>query len=44
MGAHDFSFTAIDGKPLDLKNLAGRPILLVNVASYCGFTPQYTDL
>ena len=44
MGAHDFSFTAIDGKPLDLKNLAGKPILLVNVASYCGFTPQYTDL
>jgi len=44
MGAHDFSFTAIDGKPLDLKSLAGRPILLVNVASYCGFTPQYTDL
>jgi glutathione peroxidase len=44
MGAHDFSFTAIDGKPLDLKALAGKPILLVNVASYCGFTPQYTDL
>lgn len=44
MGAHDFSFTTIDGKPLDLKSLAGRPILLVNVASYCGFTPQYTDL
>ena len=44
MGAHDFSFTTIDGKPLDLKSLAGKPILLVNVASYCGFTPQYTDL
>ena len=44
MGAHDFSFTAIDGKPLELQALAGRPILLVNVASYCGFTPQYTDL
>lgn len=44
MGAHDFSFTAIDGKPLDLKALAGKPILLVNVASYCGFTPQYNDL
>ena len=44
MGAHGFSFTAIDGKPLDLKALAGKPILLVNVASYCGFTPQYTDL
>ena len=44
MGAHEFSFTAIDGKPLDLKILTGRPILVVNVASYCGFTPQYTDL
>ncbi|KAF0104328.1 MAG: glutathione peroxidase [Rhodospirillaceae bacterium] len=44
MGAHDFSFTAIDGQPLDLKNFAGKPILLVNVASYCGFTPQYSDL
>ena len=44
MGAHDFTFTTIDGKPLDLKNLAGKPVLLVNVASYCGFTPQYTDL
>ncbi|NQW49856.1 MAG: glutathione peroxidase [Rhodospirillales bacterium] len=44
MGAHDFTFTAIDGTPLDLKGLAGKPVLLVNVASYCGFTPQYTDL
>ena len=44
MGAHDFSFTAIDGKPLDMKSLAGKPVLLVNVASFCGFTPQYTDL
>ena len=44
MGAHDFSFTTIDGKPLDLRSLAGRSFLLVNVASYCGFTPQYTDL
>ena len=42
MGAHDFTFTAIDGTPLDLKGLAGKPVLLVNVASYCGFTPQYT--
>lgn len=44
MGAHDFSFTTIDGRPLDLQSLAGKPILLANVASYCGFTPQYTDL
>lgn len=44
MSAHDYSFTAIDGKPLDLKNFAGKAVLVVNVASYCGFTPQYTDL
>ncbi len=44
MSAHDYSFTAIDGKPLDLKHFAGKAVLVVNVASYCGFTPQYTDL
>ena len=42
--AHDFTFTTIDNKPLDMKNFAGKPVLVVNVASYCGFTPQYTDL
>jgi glutathione peroxidase len=42
--AHDFSFTTISGQPLDLKQYAGHPVLLVNVASFCGFTPQYTDL
>jgi glutathione peroxidase len=44
MSAHDYSFTTIDGKPLDLKSLAGKAVLVVNVASYCGFTPQYTDM
>jgi glutathione peroxidase len=44
MSAHNFTFTTIDGNPLDLKDLAGAPVLVVNVASYCGFTPQYTDL
>ena len=44
MSAHDYSFTTIDGKPLDLKDLAGKAVLVVNVASYCGFTPQYTDM
>jgi glutathione peroxidase len=42
--AHDFSFKTIDGKPLDLKRYAGHPVLLVNVASHCGFTPQYKEL
>ena len=42
--AHDFNFTTIDNKPLDMKGFAGKAVLVVNVASYCGFTPQYTDL
>jgi len=44
MNAHNFSFTGMDGKPLDLKRFAGRPVLVVNTASECGLTPQYTGL
>ena len=44
MPATDFSFTAIDGSALPLSRFAGKPILLVNVASQCGFTPQYGGL
>ena len=36
--AYDFSFTSIDGKILNLKDLKGKPILIVNTASLCGFT------
>ena len=42
--AYDFSFTAIDGKLLPLENFKGKVILVVNTASRCGFTPQYSDL
>lgn len=42
--AHDFSFTGIDGRPLAISNFQGRPVLLVNTASQCGFTPQYAGL
>jgi glutathione peroxidase len=42
--AHDFNFTTIDGKPLPMKSFAGKPVLVVNVASFCGLTPQYSDL
>lgn len=42
--AHDFSFTSIEGKPLSLKDYAGKPVLLVNTASACGLTPQYKGL
>ena len=42
--AHDFDFTTIDGKPLPMKGFAGKPVLVVNVASFCGLTPQYSEL
>jgi glutathione peroxidase len=44
MPATEFSFTGIDGQPLPMQRFAGKPVLLVNVASQCGFTPQYAGL
>ena len=43
-GAHAFSFPGLAGGTIDLKSFAGRPVLVVNTASECGFTPQYADL
>jgi glutathione peroxidase len=43
-GAHAFSFTSIEGAPLPLESFAGHPILVVNTASMCGFTYQYSAL
>jgi len=42
--AHDFSFTSIDGENLPLSKFKGKAVLIVNTASMCGFTPQYTGL
>lgn len=44
MTALDFSFTSIDGAKLPMKAWAGRPVLVVNTASFCGYTPQYATL
>ena len=41
---YDFSFEDIDGKLVNLSKFNGKPILIVNTASRCGFTPQYKNL
>src|SRR6202522_3720522 len=41
---YDFTLPSIDGKPAPLANYKGKVVLLVNVASRCGYTPQYTAL
>jgi glutathione peroxidase len=43
-GAHRFSFAGLDGGDLPLAAWRGRPVLVVNTASFCGYTPQYRDL
>src|SRR3954471_3287899 len=40
----DFKLKSIDGKDFDLSQFKGKAVLLVNVASKCGLTPQYTAL
>jgi glutathione peroxidase len=41
---YDFTLNSIDGKPMPLANYRGKVIMLVNVASQCGYTPQYKGL
>ena len=44
MNLYDIALQDIDGNAMDLSAYKGKKILFVNVASKCGFTPQYEDL
>ena len=41
---YDLTFTRNDGQEVGLADFAGKPVLIVNTASKCGFTPQYEGL
>ena len=41
---YDLKIKDITGEQIDLKNYEGKPVLIVNTASYCGFTKQYDDM
>ena len=42
--AYDFNFNKINGAKLNLKDFKNKVIVIINVASQCGFTNQYTDM
>ena len=42
--AYDFTFNDLDGNPLNLADFKNKVIVVVNVASQCGFTSQYEDM
>jgi len=41
---YDFKMNSIEGQSIDFSKYKGKTLLIVNVASKCGFTPQYADL
>lgn len=41
---HQFTVNTLEGKPQSLADFKGKTVLLVNTASECGYTPQYTEL
>lgn len=40
---YDFTLNDLQGNPIALSEYKGKPVVLINVASKCGFTPQYAD-
>jgi glutathione peroxidase len=44
MSIYDVAINTLDGSPADLHDYDGKAVLVVNVASRCGLTPQYTGL
>ena len=44
MSIYDFTVKAMDGSDVSLADYKGKVLLIVNTATGCGFTPQYTDL
>jgi glutathione peroxidase len=42
--AYSFAFESIDGKPLPLETYRGKAVMVVNTASFCGYTRQYAGL
>ncbi len=43
-GLYDIKEKSIDGKEFNMDSLKGKPVLFVNIASQCGYTPQMTEL
>lgn len=41
---YDFKINSLEGKEIDFSQFKGKNLLIVNVASQCGYTPQYADL
>ncbi|MBI1769227.1 MAG: glutathione peroxidase [Bacteroidetes bacterium] len=41
---YDFKMNSLEGKEIDFAKFRGKTLLIVNVASKCGYTPQYADL